>query len=383
MTAPGAEAGGAAPRIPIRNLWFLLLHAWDLARLGDRYGAEVEALDDDAPLAALIACLLCAAVDGRLRRGLRRGYVARAAVTSRVRGRIDALRTEARHLAGSGRVACRFEEMTADTPRNRYVRAALAHLAASVLPPPLHARCRALAHGLAAAGVGLDQGSPRAPDPARAGRGDAEDQLMLEAARLAFDLALPTEAAGPRAVAAAERAEAWLRRLFERAVCGFYRASLPPSEGWAVLPGRRLDWERTDGTAGIPALLPGMIADITIDRGEQRLVVDTKFTGATRPDRWGREAFQSAHVYQLYAYLQSQAGRDSPRDDHASGLLLYPTVDAEMEEEVTIQCHRIRFATVDLNGQPAEIAARLLHLAGFDGPRPRHEAGRKPSPAAP
>ena len=359
----------AAPRIPIRNIWFLLLHAWDLARLGRRYGAEVEALDDDAPLAALVACLLCAAVDARLRRGLGRGYVSRAAVTSRVRGRIDALRTEARHLPGVGRVACRFDEITADTPGNRYVRAALVHLAASVLPPALAARTRALARDLAAAGVGLDPGPPRAPGQDLLRRGDAEDRLMLEAARLAFDPALPTEAAGPRAIAAAERTEAWLRRLFERAVCGFYRGNLPRSEGWTVLPGRRLDWERADASPGVAALLPGMVADITIDRDGRRLFIDTKFTGALRADRWGREAFRSAHVYQLYAYLRSQAGRDCPRDDCAAGLLLYPAVDAAVDEEVTIQRHRIRFATVDLNDRPEGIAARLLHLVGRDGPR--------------
>ena len=30
-------------RIPIRNIWFLLVHAWDLARLGGRYDAAVDA----------------------------------------------------------------------------------------------------------------------------------------------------------------------------------------------------------------------------------------------------------------------------------------------------------------------------------------------------
>ena len=44
------------------------------------------------------------------------------------RGRVDALRTERRHLLQRGKIACSFDELTTDTPRNRYVRAALGHL---------------------------------------------------------------------------------------------------------------------------------------------------------------------------------------------------------------------------------------------------------------
>ncbi|MDB5599942.1 MAG: 5-methylcytosine-specific restriction enzyme subunit McrC [Xanthobacteraceae bacterium] len=53
------------------------------------------------------------------------------ALTS-VRGRIDVLETFAGDLLSKGMVACRFEEFTFDTPRNRLVRVALDSLAARV-----------------------------------------------------------------------------------------------------------------------------------------------------------------------------------------------------------------------------------------------------------
>lgn len=65
---------------------------------------------------------------------------------------------------------------------------------------------------------------------------------MVAAARLAFDLALPTEAAGASALPRPGRDEHWVRRLFERALGGFYGV-VPSGEGWRVEPGgRRLRW---------------------------------------------------------------------------------------------------------------------------------------------
>jgi 5-methylcytosine-specific restriction enzyme subunit McrC len=59
-------------RIPVRNLWLLLLYASDLARFGDRFDAAVEESPD---LPDLVARLLCFAVEHRLRRNLSRGYM--------------------------------------------------------------------------------------------------------------------------------------------------------------------------------------------------------------------------------------------------------------------------------------------------------------------
>lgn len=67
----------------------------------------------------------------------------------------------------------------------------------------------------------------------RIGRHDAADREMLAAAKLAVDLVLPTELAGPRPLPMPDREEQWARRLFERAVGGFYRAVLPSSR-WDV-----------------------------------------------------------------------------------------------------------------------------------------------------
>jgi 5-methylcytosine-specific restriction enzyme subunit McrC len=122
----GDEAQLAYDKIPVRNVWLLFLYAYDLARFQGRFEAEIE---DSPDFKSLIARLLCHAVETRLRRNLSFGFRRRADTLKRVRGRIDILETESRALIRRGEIACRFEELTIDTPRNRLVRAALTALA--------------------------------------------------------------------------------------------------------------------------------------------------------------------------------------------------------------------------------------------------------------
>ena len=108
-----------------------------------------------------------------------------------------------------------------------------------------------------------------------------------------------------------------------------------------------------------------MQTDIILDRPspKARIVVDTKFTSITTEGHRRGETLKSGHLYQIYAYLRSQAGLGRALDDRAGGLLLYPSVGADVDESVRIQDHRIRFATVDLTASPVEIRRRLLLVA--------------------
>ena len=119
-------------------------------------------------------------------------------------------------------MACRFDELTIDTPRNRFVRAALEAISRLVREHALAHRCRKLARDMEAMGVSGVPPTLRRMSAERFGRHDADDRSMVDAAKLAFDLALPTEAAGTSVLPLPDREDRWVRRLFERAVGGFW-----------------------------------------------------------------------------------------------------------------------------------------------------------------
>lgn len=360
MSDSQAEAGYIG-RIPVRNFWVLMLYASDLFRTGGTGKIGLEESPDDLP--DLIAEILAHAVEMRKRHRLSSGYVAREAVVNRVRGRIDILETERRQLLARGLIACRYDEMTINTPRNRLVCAALDRIS-RIVRGDLAPRCRALANGMRMAGVVGSMPTRAEMSMEHFGRNDAEDRIMVNAANLALELALPTESAGTQLLAIPEREAIWVRKLFERAIGGFYEVTLKP-QGWGVKCGGVLRWQASRKTPGIDAIFPTMKTDIVLDHmpTNRRIVIDTKFTSIVTRG-WKRdETLRSGYIFQMYAYLRSQVGAGDFLADRASGLLLHPAMGEMVDEEVTIQGHNIRFATVDLTAAPTEIRAQLLRLS--------------------
>jgi 5-methylcytosine-specific restriction enzyme subunit McrC len=353
--AQGARLVG---RIPVRNLWLLMLYASDLVRLSSEAWIKLE--EDPEQLPDLVAKLLCRAVEQRLRRNLSSGYAQKDEILRRVRGRIDLLRTARHRLLERGQVACRFEQLTLDTPRNRFVRFALERVAPLVSSPQWRHTCLRLAADLSLQGVGPGRPTRVQLSADRFGRRDADDRLMVALAQLACDLALPTEEAGAARMFSPSREIAWVRRLYEKAVAGFYAVVLP-ARGWTVQAGQQLQWQRRAWTAGIPDILPGMWTDIVLDRAEEqrRIVIDTKFNAVLTNGWYREETLRSGYVYQIYAYLRSQEGDQVANS--AEGLLLHPSVSGEIvDEAVQIQGHLIRFSTVDLSLPAGKIRERLL-----------------------
>jgi 5-methylcytosine-specific restriction enzyme subunit McrC len=357
---------GYIGRIPVRNVWLLMLYASHLYQaLPPARRVAVEKNPDELP--NLVAEILTRAVERRLRRNLSFGFQRQAADLRRVRGHIDVLRTERHQLLQRGRVACRFEDLTVDTPNNRYVRAALIELTKLVNDDGLTSRCRTMAAMLERAGVNGAPSIPNLGEPGETfirqpGRMNAEDRQMMAAAQLAFHLALPTEEAGWRQLSAPDREEQWARKLFEKAVGGFYHVVLSPRR-WKVSAGSTIHWPYERHTDGIRSILPAMRTDIVLEHPTGRIIIDTKFTSIVKGG-WHRErTLNSGYIYQIYAYLRSQERDYDPLSLHSTGILLHPAVEDGVDEAVVIQGHEIRFATVNLAADSGAIRNELLRLA--------------------
>ena len=357
---PIAVGSNYIGKIPVRNLWLLLLYASDLFRMKGSAFSGIEDNPDD--IADLVAELLSAIVQHRLRRNLNFDYQAKKEVLNRVRGRIDLLYTERHQLLMRGKVACRFEELTVNTPRNCYVRGALEKLSGITARSKIKDKCLTLAKTLEQAGV-----IGKAPNHSeilgmRYNHYDKEDQVMLNAAYLAFNLSLLNEDAGPKRLVSPVREERWVRQLFEKAVHGFYTHILS-GQGWSV-KAPHYEWQVESATEGAKKILPQMKTDIVLEHAIQnvRIVIDTKFTSIIKRGWYREETLSSGYIYQIYAYLRSQEKLEDPLSEKSYGLLLHPTVDEDVDERMMIQGHVIKFATVNLAASAKEIRDRLISV---------------------
>ena len=354
-------------KIPIRNIWLLLLYASELYQYLPRHRrVALEEAPDNIP--DLVAEILTYAVERRLRRNLSFGYQRVNADLTRVRGSINFLRTECHQLLQRGKVASTYEELTVDTLRNRFVKAALLELSRAVNHrdnQKLVRKCRVASGRMARAGISDSPASMyrRRRQEFSTSRINTEDREMLAAARLAFDLSLPTEDAGASRLAmpSYER-ESWA--LFEGAVRGFYAKNLG-DKGWEVSRGSRTHWPVEPEQRTPRLILPSMQTDIVLKRPnpQHRIIVDTKFKSVMVRGRDGRETLRSGDIYQLYAYLRSQEKPCDQLSINSTGILLYPAIHAHVDDAAIIQGHEVRFATVDLTADSQSIRRRLLDVA--------------------
>jgi 5-methylcytosine-specific restriction enzyme subunit McrC len=192
------------------------------------------------------------------------------------------------------------------------------------------------------------------------GRNQQDDAEAVDAARLLLEMAIPTEEAGTTSTRDPERHAAEIRRLYEAAVRGFYQTALPAQ--WSVAAGEtQHHWPIRSATAGVRSVLPIMKTDTLMQTKWRRIIVETKFADALKPNQYGLQRLSRDHIFQLYAYVQSQHDHDE-LSSTAEGVLLYPVVRQHMDESASIQGHRYRFMTVDLSGSACDIRATLLSV---------------------
>jgi 5-methylcytosine-specific restriction enzyme subunit McrC len=360
LAAPDREP---VVEIPVRNVWHMFLYAWDLLKT---VPPGLEAAVERAPhVSLLFATLLAACLERRMRQGLPRAYLAVEGEVTAIRGRLDVLRSSRTQAFERGRAWCRFETYDVDSPRNRIIKGTLVRLlgdrtlwnkeAASVELRRRLERC-----AMSMTGVAAEPATRAAIRKETPGRNDVEDRLVLALCELLLEAAMPTETSGPAHLLQANRDVRLLRFVFERFVARFLDSRLSPL-GWQVRAQRHLAWPVEGASSGMSGYLPRMQADIILlpPASKRWIVVDTKFTSVLARGKTGAEVFKSAHLYQIYTYVQTQADASQPLTE---AILLYPAVGRCLSEYMRLPGQVMRLETVDLAMSWLEIEQALLHI---------------------
>lgn len=359
LTTPITDVPTTATGIPIRNLWYMLLYAWNELQTRGRWTAEAE---QSPTLDALLASVLADLIQQRLRIGLGGNYCESEGLLRGVRGRVEFTQSLKRLAFQHGQAYCRFQVYSPNVPMNQIVRSTLARLAAVGVFGPEAWRSENLRHRLRRIVRDLDavdfvELKPESIRRQQLQRHDADYRLMLAICYLVAQRQMPTEVAGHEMLPVLDRDAMTLYRVFEKFVANFYKTHLVD---WTVSSQAPLKWPAVIGSAYLPALNPDLVLR-HLSSG-RIAVLDTKFTASILTEgRWGNWTFNRDHLFQIYAYLRSQEA-ESASHATAAGVLLYPTVKHSLSEVVEIQGHRICWETVDLSAEWASIEGRLLEV---------------------
>ena len=354
--------------IPIRNLWPMLLYAWNEVPLDQVRGWPLQhaSLERAPTLDALLAFVLIRLIQQRLRIGLGHDYIEETNPLRGIRGRINFAETINQHALERGQLICQFQGYRLNSPKNQIIRSTLARLVkvGEFGPDPalvreIQQKLRLLLRDLD--GIDFVEITPeliRRQLYARSGH-DHDYRLMLSICDLLLQRQMPGDSEGRSRglVPLIDRELLVLYKVYERFVANFYRMHL---RDWEVSAQKRLEWHAAEANERLPVMIPDIVMQ---NRSTRRMIVlDTKFTAQSLTEnQWGKAVFDSSHLYQLYAYLKSQ---EHVSEDHrtAAGILLYPAVGTRFSERVRLQEQVLRIESVDLAAPWQEIEGQLLEL---------------------
>ena len=346
--------------IPIRNLWYMLLYAWKETPRSP-YWNMVDT-EESPSLDALLASVLTEIVKQRLRIGLGCDYMTEQRLLRGIRGRIHFTKSLKQRAFERGQAFCEFEKFSINAPKNQIIRSTLFHLSQVGQFGPDQKQADKLRHNIrrlvrTLEGIDLVDLTPDFIHRQQIERQDHDYRIMLAICDLLLQRRLPTEEGGQIYVTQLERDRLVLHRLYEKFVTNFYRYHL---RHWDIKPQMKLLWHEKLPNPHLPIMRPDLRFK---EKSTGRiLILDTKFTAKSlKENRWGKEMYDSSHLYQLYTYLRTQAHL-SDQHRKASGILLYPAIDSELSEKIELQGHQIRIECVDLAAPWQTIQQRLVDM---------------------
>ena len=342
--------------IPIRNIYFLLVYAWD--RLAEAEKASAAGIDSNE-LVDLFASMLIGATEQLLRRGLERTYSQLEEETAGVRGKIHVGETVRRLLLPHGRSACFVDELSVNTLPNQIIRSTIELL---VGVPQLDTRLRISLRRIAKEMVGVDCFSVGLADfrGVRLHGNNGFYRFALDICKLVVQMKLASEGGPGYLLRDFLRDERAMARLFESFLFNFFRIERDD----LVVNREQLAWNARSTSDPDLLLLPRMETDITLrdNPHTQTLIIDAKFYKELFQKRFEKQKIRSSHLYQMQAYLNSMRFLGGA-NECCNGVLMYPSVDRSVDLSYEFEGYSLSVRTVDLSADWKDIRADLLGFA--------------------
>jgi 5-methylcytosine-specific restriction enzyme subunit McrC len=340
-----------APRIPIKNLYFMLCYSWKQLKQGELVDISKVPTTE---LVDLFALVLCDGIQHVARRGLDQGYEAHEEEIPGIRGRLNVLVSARRFLPLHGRAACVFDELTANTLPNQILKSTLRNLGrVKILNSSLRKRVHSLRRDMSRIDeIIITNASFRR---VQLHSNNRFYRFLMNVSELVHSSLLPDQEAGALRFRDFVRDERAMAIVFQNFLYNFIRTEVA---GWTV--GREyIDWRVEENTDADPTLLPRMETDISLSRGAQHLIIEAKYYQRTLAERFGVEKFHSGNMYQLMSYLTNAV---RPDGSVLAGMLIYPKVGRALRETYRIQGFEVTIATLDLDQDWQIIKQEIIEL---------------------
>ena len=140
--------------------------------------------------------------------------------------------------------------------------------------------------------------------------------------------------------------------IYEKDMCDLYERFLREyfSKEFPELSvnARQISWYLDDDNK---EMLPKMQTDITIEKGNNVLIIDAKYYQSNTQVIYDKHSIVSGNLYQIFTYVKNREYNFGDKEHKVSGMLLYAKTDEEIQPNAVYHMHgnQIEVKTIDLN----------------------------------
>jgi 5-methylcytosine-specific restriction enzyme subunit McrC len=341
-----------ARRIPIQNIYYMLLYAWNRLPEGSNINVSGVVSPD---LPNLLSKVLLEGTRHVLRRGLDRGYIAKDEDSNRPRGRIQLTDTMKRGLLSRAMVACSIDELSHNVLQNRIVKTTLDHLSRT---ENVDAKLReALVATLGSfSDVASIEITARDFGRIELHGNNAFYGFLLRVCELVYIALMPAPGENRFRFRDVLTEPQIMGLIFQDFIRNFYKLE----QDIFSVKADSFVWPMSAIGHG-QYLMPSMNTDVSLHNDNRCILIECKWTGSTFQYSHGVKSLRSEHLYQLYAYVRNHP-RSSTDPTAVEGLLLYPQVDDAVDVSVSLEGHNMRARTLDLQCDWPQIKDQLMAI---------------------
>ena len=328
--------------IPVKNIYIMFLYAWRKHLEGKIVNIDAEEHTD---LQNLSAKILINGINHLFKRGLTRDYRSKSDEIKSVKGKINFNTTIKKNLLMNGKVSCEFDEFDEDNIQNQILKATISKLIKTENIDREN-KNNLIKQKLKFSGVSDIRLQRSHFSGIRFNANYRFYDFLLQICKLIFSSMVPSEELGRYKFKEPLDYDTDYKRsnLFEIFVREFYKIEQDEFR----VNSKRLNWGFEAITDDSAEFVPEMITDMTLSNENRKIIIDTKFTEALRPDQHGGQQYRikEGHLYQIYAYMNNT---EVSENQSLEGMLLYPSIDGDIDHQFIKDGNKISVKSINLN----------------------------------
>ena len=335
----------------------MLCYAWNVLDQSSNVLADSEKFDT---IHNLLARIYLKGTSNLMKRGLNRYYIQETEPLSTLKGKINIGESLKQQTFQKGKMVCEYDHFSENMVLNRIIKTTLSFL---LKAPQVNNGLKKKLINIRLHFSGVDDAilTPALFSTLRYHRNNQHYRLLINVSELIYKGLIARESNGNMEFADFIR-DRQMSKLYETFVLQFYRVHLDPLVYRVHAP--KISWDLGDDVdEEVIHLLPEMRTDIVVENkvANTQLIIDTKYyPEALVSSNWSDiEKIRTTHLYQIYAYINN-----SQFSGKKYGMLLYPTVEKELNVKFPIGGKSIWIQTVNLGADWEEIEDRLMGIVG-------------------